>query len=51
MAIIENLAWRDLMATDAAGAVALNAEAGWNQIDADWHFMLEMGTGTAVCGT
>lgn len=48
MATIEDLNWHALTARDVAGAVALNAEAGWNQTAADWHFMLEMGEGTGV---
>ena len=50
MAIIDNLNWRALAPHDIAGAVALNAEAGWNQTAADWQFMLEQGEGTGVSG-
>jgi GNAT superfamily N-acetyltransferase len=28
-----------------AGGIFLSSEAGWNQIDADWRFMLDSGTG------
>lgn len=38
----------DLPAADAARAVALSAEAGWNQIEADWRFMLAAGIGFAA---
>lgn len=48
MAIIENLHWRALTPDDVAGAVDLNAEAGWNQTAADWQFMLQRGEGTGV---
>ncbi len=48
MAIIDNLNWRALAPHDIDGAVALNAEAGWNQTAADWQFMLEGGEGTGV---
>jgi GNAT superfamily N-acetyltransferase len=37
-----------LMAADAAVAVPLSTEAGWNQVEADWRFMLEAGTGFAA---
>jgi GNAT superfamily N-acetyltransferase len=39
---------RPLVAADIPGAVALNQEAGWNQIAADWQFMLEQGEGTGI---
>ena len=48
MAIIDDLIWRGLSPTDVDGAVALNAEAGWNQNGADWRIMLEQGEGTGV---
>jgi len=48
MAIIENLIWRKLALSEIEQAVALNAEAGWNQTAADWRFMLERGEGTGV---
>ena len=35
-------------AGDIDGAVALNAEAGWNQIAADWRFRLAVGAGTGI---
>lgn len=38
----------DLPAVDAARAVALSTEAGWNQVEADWRFMLTAGTGFAA---
>jgi len=37
-----------LPASEAAGALALSAEAGWNQTAADWRFMLERGQGVGV---
>ncbi len=48
MAIIENLIWGKLALSEIGQAVALNAEAGWNQTAADWQFMLERGEGTGV---
>lgn len=33
---------------DIADAVKLSAEAGWNQVAADWAMMLELGTGFGV---
>ena len=39
---------RELRPADVDGAVALNAEAGWNQVAADWRFMLGFGAGLAV---
>ncbi|NQV61764.1 MAG: GNAT family N-acetyltransferase [Alphaproteobacteria bacterium] len=48
MAIIENLIWGKLALSEIEQAVALNAEAGWNQTAADWRFMLERGEGTGV---
>lgn len=53
MAPIEGVSIRGLRSEDLDGAVALNAEAGWNQIATDWRFMLEFGSGLAVedrCG-
>ncbi len=38
----------ELRGTDAANCVALSAEAGWNQVEADWRFMLVAGTGFAA---
>lgn len=37
-----------LHAADAAAAVPLSTEAGWNQVEADWRFMLGAGTGFAA---
>jgi GNAT superfamily N-acetyltransferase len=37
-----------LGADDLAGALALSAEAGWNQDAADWALMLRLGSGFAV---
>ncbi len=48
MAIIDTLTWSGLTAADLDGAVALNAEAGWNQTAADWLFMLQQGEGMGV---
>lgn len=36
-----------LRSGEAAAAVALSAEAGWNQVEEDWRFMLAAGTGFA----
>jgi GNAT superfamily N-acetyltransferase len=36
---------RRLTPDDVAQAVALTADAGWNQIDADWRMMLDLGDG------
>ncbi len=44
----KDLNWRALVLADAGAAVALNAEAGWNQTVADWRFMLTLGEGTGV---
>jgi GNAT superfamily N-acetyltransferase len=33
---------------DLDGALALVAEAGWNQVEADWRLMLQLGSGFAV---
>ncbi len=35
---------------DAGALVGLSAEAGWNQVSADWHFMLTHGRGIGVRG-
>ncbi|MDP6831675.1 MAG: GNAT family N-acetyltransferase [Alphaproteobacteria bacterium] len=48
MATIDELIWCGLTSSDVDGAVALNAEAGWNQNGADWRLMLEQGEGTGV---
>ena len=37
-----------LGADDVEAALALSAEAGWNQVDADWLLMLRLGSGFAV---
>lgn len=50
MVTIKNLSWSRLTAADIPGAVALNAEAGWNQNAADWQFMLDQGEGIGVRG-
>lgn len=39
---------RALRADDAAGLVPLSAEAGWNQVAADWRLMLETGSGFGI---
>ena len=36
-----------LRSGEAAAAVALSAEAGWNQVEEDWRFMLAAGIGFA----
>ena len=46
--MIDGMEIRRLRPEDVDGAVALNAEAGWNQVAADWRFMLEFGAGLAV---
>ena len=48
MAPIDGMEIRRLRSEDVDGAVALNAEAGWNQVAADWRFMLGFGAGLAV---
>ena len=45
---VDGAAFRALRPEDVEGAVALNAEAGWNQVAADWRFMLDLGAGFAV---
>ena len=50
MAAIDGVEIRRLRPEDVDGAVALNAEAGWNQVAADWRFMLGFGSGLAVDG-
>lgn len=50
MAIIDALNWRALTPDDIEGAVALNAEAGWNQTADDWQLMLALGEGMGVSG-
>ncbi|MCC7045673.1 MAG: GNAT family N-acetyltransferase [Alphaproteobacteria bacterium] len=39
---------RALRAADAAALVPLSAEAGWNQVAADWRVMLETGAGFGI---
>jgi GNAT superfamily N-acetyltransferase len=39
-----------LPAGDADALVPLSTEAGWNQVSADWHFMLTHGRGIGVRG-
>lgn len=48
MVTIDSLNWRGLTSSDVDDAVALNAEAGWNQISDDWRFMLDQGEGAGV---
>jgi GNAT superfamily N-acetyltransferase len=44
----DGLQLRRLSPADVDAAVALNAEAGWNQIDADWQYMLSAGRGMGI---
>ncbi len=39
-----------LAAEDASAVLPLSCEAGWNQVEADWRFMLAAGHGIAVRG-
>lgn len=54
---MEALALRPLSVEDSQRAMALSAEAGWNQIEADWRLMLGLGggigasVGSALVGT
>lgn len=48
MGSTDDLIVRPLGPGDIDGASALNAEAGWNQVAADWRFMIEAGEGIAV---
>ena len=48
MASIEGLRLRPFAIGDIEAACALNAEAGWNQVAADWRYMAESGQGVAV---
>lgn len=48
MASIEGLRLRPFAVADIEAACALNAEAGWNQVAADWRYMAEVGQGVAV---
>ena len=50
MANTETLAIRALGLGDVAAAVPLAAEAGWNQVAADWRFMIESGRAFGVDG-
>ncbi len=42
---VQELTARRLTPADIPQAVALTADAGWNQIDADWRMMLDLGDG------
>jgi GNAT superfamily N-acetyltransferase len=48
MASSDGLVRRPLREADIDGGHALSADAGWNQVPADWHVMLEHGEGIAV---
>ena len=48
MASTDALTPAPLAAAHVDAAVALNAEAGWNQTADDWHFMLAHGHGTGL---
>ena len=50
MADTEALLERGLDARDIPGGLALVAEAGWNQVEADWRIFLEQGRCYAVAG-
>jgi len=39
---------RRLAPAEAAAALPLSIEAGWNQVEADWRFMLQAGTGFGI---
>lgn len=39
---------RPLGAADIGAAMGLSAEAGWNQVEADWRIFVELGSGIAV---
>jgi GNAT superfamily N-acetyltransferase len=43
MGSTSDLAVRDLGPSDLPEAVALSAEVGWNQVEADWRLFLELG--------
>ena len=45
---LQGLVERALAPEHAEGLVALSAEAGWNQVAADWRFMLETGRGVGM---
>jgi GNAT superfamily N-acetyltransferase len=42
------LSVRRLISADAVACVPLSAEAGWNQSEADWRFMIEAGEGIGL---
>src|SRR5262245_51439 len=48
MASSDGLVWRPLKPSDIDGGAALAADAGWNQVPADWRLMLQRGEGFAV---
>lgn len=48
MGSTEDLRVRALTLDDVEAACALNAEAGWNQVAADWRYMIAAGEGVAV---
>jgi GNAT superfamily N-acetyltransferase len=48
MACSDGLIRRPLTEADIGRAHALSADAGWNQVPADWHLMLRNGEGIAV---
>jgi GNAT superfamily N-acetyltransferase len=48
MASSDDLVHRPLTAADIDGGHMLAADAGWNQVPADWRLMLEHGAGIAV---
>jgi GNAT superfamily N-acetyltransferase len=48
MASFDGLVRRPLAPADIDSGAALSAEAGWNQVSADWRLMLERGEGIAV---
>jgi GNAT superfamily N-acetyltransferase len=45
---LESLREHDLEASHLPGCLALAAEAGWNQVEADWRLMLGLGRGLGV---
>lgn len=48
MACSDGLVLRPLTEADIEGGHALSVDAGWNQVPADWHLMLQHGEGIAV---
>lgn len=50
MAATDGLTLRPFSLSDVPAACALNAEAGWNQVAADWTYMAGAGQGVAVDG-